>query len=218
MAQATSVFAIASLILSICAPNAHGARVNVTNQNAQRISNELPTQTRFLLALLAAQVPGGSVRIGDCSGQERTFRQDPTILPLHDALESITQADQRYQWQMDRGVVNLIPRTGEPRLLKARINRYRTATNLNEALRQLLALPEVKAEASKLGLKLSSGGLVLGPGPSNGGPSQVSVDVKNVSLRGALNALVRAHGRAVWEYHEYRCGGSNEFFVNFLTQ
>ena len=32
----------------------------------------------------------------------------------------------------------------------------------------------------------------------------------------ALNALVKAHGRAVWEYLE--SDGVNEFSVNFLAQ
>src|SRR5712692_4352376 len=140
-AIAIGVIAIPNSILGIRVPNAHGGRVDVTSQNSRKTSNDLPTQTRFLLTLLAAHIPGGSVWIRQCKGQEPVFHQDPTILPLRDALESITSADPRYQWQMDGGVVNLVPRTGEPRFLKLRIKRYQTKTNLNEALRQLLALP-----------------------------------------------------------------------------
>jgi len=207
-----------SSMLAIRVSSTRAQRVDMTNRNGQRTSSDIPTQGRFLLALVAAHVPGGSVWIRQCSGQEPVFHQDQTILPLSDALDSITRVDPRYRWQIDKGVVNLIPRTGEPAVLKVRIKQYRTKTTLNEALRQLLRLPEVKTEAARIGLKITSGGLLLGPSPYYGGPSEVSVDVKDLNLREALNALVRAHGRAIWEYREYRCGGTNEFSIDFVAQ
>src|SRR5437870_304191 len=90
---AIGLIAIPNSIIAIRVPNAHVGRVDVTSQNSRRTSNDLPTQARFLLALLASHIPGGSVWIRQCNGQEPVFRQDPTILPLREALESITRAD-----------------------------------------------------------------------------------------------------------------------------
>lgn len=100
-------------------------------------------------------------------------------------------------WRTDVGVVNPIPSAGVPDLLKIRISRYKTNSDLDEALRQLLALPQVKEGADHLALKRISMSLLVAS-RFNGGPSRIDVDIRNASLREALNALVRAHGRAVW--------------------
>jgi hypothetical protein len=132
-------------------------------------------------------------------------------------MASLTKRDPRYQWQNNSGVVNLLPRAGEPEFLKVRLRQYTVNADLTEALKQLMALPEIRGEAARLGLErntLSLGGL----SPGNHGPSQISLTLSNVSLHEALNALVRAHGSAIWGYREYRCNGVNQFSIEFLSR
>lgn len=188
------------------------------SQNAEQTSNRITTQGKFSLALTAARVPGGSIWIKKCSSEEPVFHQDPVALPLREALESITHLDPRYRWQSDSGVINLVPFAGEPDLLKVRVRRYRVNADLNEALQQLLALPEIKEGTSRLGLKRNTVKLLVGPSPFYDSPSRISLDVSNVTLREALNALVRAHGRAIWEYRDIHCNGVAEFSIDFLAQ
>jgi hypothetical protein len=126
--------------------------------------------------------------------------------------------DPRYQWQDDNRVINLLPSTGEPELLKSRVRRFAVDSSLNEALRQLLTLTDVTQAATRLQLKRTSLKLLLGPSPFPNSPQRVKVDLSDITLRTALNALVRSHGRAVWQYREYRCGGTNEFSVDFMAQ
>jgi hypothetical protein len=153
-----------------------------------------------------------------CSDEETFLQGEPDILPLEAALDSLTRMDPRYKWQTEAGVINLIPSDGEPELLKTRIGRFRTDTDLDETLRQLLALQQIKQGADRLGLRQTSMRLLVGPSRSDGSPSRISVDLYDGTLRQALNALVKAHGRAVWEYRESSCAGVNEFSVTFLAR
>jgi hypothetical protein len=202
---------------AIVTASALGRIVQTKDDRQSTNPNGMTTQRAFLRTLVAARKPGGFIRMIKCSGEEPPLPEEPTILPLNSALDALTRMDQRYKW-IDRGVVNLIPITGEPDLLKVRIARYKTNADLDEALRQLLALPQVQQTAHRLGLTRNSMTLLVGPSPFSGGPSRVDVDIRDTTLREALNAIVKAHGRAVWEYRESRCDGRNEFSVGFLAR
>jgi len=173
------------------------------------------TQNMFMRSLVGAHVPGGFVWIMKCTGEEPVFAENNKVLPLREALDSLTRTDPRYKWQMKKEVVNLMPSSGIPDLLKSHIRKFIVETDLDDAVRQLLMLPEVKQNMARLGLKRSSMTLLVGPGPSYGSPSKIKVYLHNVTLQEALNALVKAHGRAIWEYRELRCKGTNEFLIDF---
>lgn len=191
---------------------------SVSSQNIQQASSRTTTKQAFLRTLVASRAPGGFIWMMKCDGEETFLQGEPDILPLENALDSLTRMDPRYKWQTETGVINLIPSAGEPELLKTRIRRFKTNTDLNDTLRQLLALQPVKQAADRLGLRQTSLSLLVGSSPLNGGPSRISVDVYDGTLRKALNALVKAHGRAVWEYRESSCDGVNEFTVTFLAR
>lgn len=80
------------------------------------------------------------------------------------------------------------------------------------ALGSLLALPEVKQAMNALGL---NHGLVLLVSPTSPRPSKFSVNCKGASLRGVLNCIARAQGRAIWDYLETHCNGRNEVVIKF---
>lgn len=187
-------------------------------QSNQQPSRRVTTQELFDRALGAAHYPGGFVWMMKCSGEDARFPDNGLILPLNEALESLTKRDPRYKWQIENGVVNLLPVQGEPPLLKLYINQFKVKADLSRALDQLLALREVREGAARLGLRQNTMTLLVGPSPIGGKSSAIEVDVRNVNLREALNALVKAHGRAIWRYRDYHCNGDNEFSVDFLAQ
>lgn len=47
---------------------------------------------------------------------------------------------------------------------------------------------------------------------------ELRVQCKNVTLRELLNAIVRAHGYAVWAYSERHCAGRSEFRLDFIAR
>jgi hypothetical protein len=46
-------------------------------------------------------------------------------------------------------------------------------------------------------------------------PASFSVHCKDVTLKGALNAIARAQGFAVWDYVETHCDGKDEVVIRF---
>ena len=94
----------------------------------------------------------------------------------------------------------------------------------NEALSQLLALPEVgKVATDELGLRTVTGGpypfSMDGREPER---KKVSLSLTNVTVREALNAIARAHGSAVWILVKQEdCGlgnGSKFFELHFISK
>jgi hypothetical protein len=186
--------------------------------SGQQVNRRVTTQELFVRALSAARVPGGFVWMMKCRGEEPRFPDDGVIPALDEALGLITRLDARYKSRVENGVVNLLPAKGEPPLLKVRLKQFKVNADFNRALDQLLALGEVKEGAARLGLKRNTMTLLVGPSPIGSRTSTIELDLRDVSLREALNALARAHGRAVWQYREDRCQGAKEFSVEFLAR
>jgi hypothetical protein len=212
------VFCVTTFILLILFVAGHVPQIakNRDENSQMQAPRTATTQELFGRALSAAHSPGGFVWMMNCSGEEPRFTDDGAIPPLHEALESIAKLDPRYKSQTDNGVVNLLPTKGEPPLLKVRIKRFKVNTDLNRALEQLLALEEVRDRSADLGLKQNTMTLLVGGTPIKSKSASIEIDLQNVSLREALNALVKAHGRAIWQYREYHCNGAKEFSVTFF--
>lgn len=187
----------------------------IAQQKTQGNVDLITTQDAFVKSLISARVPGGVVTTSNCN-QEAKLQINILALPLFESLNRITQTDPRYKWQTERGTINLIPTAGEPELLKTQIREFRVknSPSLDLTLEQLLALPEVKlnSDGRRVNQGLRFGGL------SSPRVQQLSISVRDVTLRGALNAIVRAHGRAVWSYAESHCNGQDRFSIDFLFQ
>jgi len=174
----------------------------------------LKTTDAFYSSLGRTHLPGGMVRIVGC--EQDTFMQSwkPLGSSLSQVLNTLVAADPRYQWKMQDGVVNLLPATGEPLLLKTRLNGFHME-NISSALDpldQLLALPEVKTRMRDLHLKPGIA-IITSSSPAN--PSKFSVKQNGGTLRQALNAIASAQGRGIWEYIEIHCEGKNEVIIRF---
>jgi len=174
----------------------------------------LRTTDVFYASLGRTRVPGGMVRLVDC--EEDTLLQSwkPLGSPLRRVLDTMVVTDPRYIWKVQDGVVNLLPATGEPALLKTRLNEFHVenVSSARQALSWLLALPEVKKRMRDLHLKPGIAIIVDGSGLN---PPKFSVKQKGGTLHQALNAIAFAQGNAIWEYIEIHCNGSNEVIIRF---
>lgn len=172
------------------------------------------TTDAFYASLDRTRSAGGRVRIVNC--EDDTFKRPwtPSGSPLRKVLDAIVAVDSRYQWQMQDGVINLLPVAGEPALLGIRINEFRAqeATSAREALGKLLALSEVREGMDGLHLKP---GVALIDSWASPNPPAFSVHCKGVTLRQALNAIALSQGSAIWDYVEIHCQERNEVVIRF---
>ena len=170
------------------------------------------TTDAFHKSLGRIGMAGGSVRILDCNGDYFKQAWSPLNKTLRQALDTLVENDPRYRWQVADGVINLLPAAGEPAFLKTRIVEFR-AENITLAMdtvTPLLKLPEVQKAMDDLNLKPGIAGFITSPSRK-----PFSVECKGMTLRQALNAIVRAQGRGVWGYVETHCYQQNEVIITF---
>lgn len=223
----TAVAAMALLTVAALGQIGQTQTSTTTEQLLNRQTAEVPerstTRAAFKIALNTASVPGGVIAVPSCDS-EPVYTLASTSASLRDTLDTVVATDARYSWEIENGVVNLVPRTGTPAFLNQRITEFRVenAETVYEALDRLLALPEVQRSINELNLgsRLFRGGIgYFEPSRRTEERSgrRLTVICENVTLREALNAIARAQGNAVWSYAEHRCG-SNSFSIDFLVQ
>jgi len=191
-----------------------------TSVSGQEISQELETlhaRRVFVDALSTERLPGGMVWQVNCGDDTPRIKTDLSRLQMDEKLNLIINAFPQYRLRKDNGVINLILESGYPALLRTKLSNYQvdSAPTATIALGKLLSLPEFKEAASRLGLKpaLSFGGL------SSPREENISLSLTNVTVHEALNAIARAHGRAIWNYTEFvECDGKKEYSIKFILQ
>jgi hypothetical protein len=178
----------------------------------------LTTTNAFRAALAGAGATGGiaSVATG-CEDDPIVQRWMPVGASLKSVLDWIVAADPGYRWGSDSGVINLLPKDSEPALLKTRISRFRLdkSTDIDSAVDQLLLLPEVKQRENELHFTT---GVKLIVRPSSKNDPKITLDCENMTVLEALNAIVRAYGRAVWLYRERHCAGKTIYRVDIIVR
>jgi hypothetical protein len=153
----------------------------------------------------------------NCGGDTPRIKADLSRLQMDETLSLIINAFPQYRLHKENGVINLILETGYPALLRTKLSSYQvdSAPTATVALGILLNLPEFKEAASRLGLKpaLSFGGL------NSLREENITLSLTNVTVHEALNAIARAHGRAIWNYTEFvECDGKKEYSIKFILQ
>lgn len=171
-------------------------------------------------ALLDADVPGGVAKVSGCDVRVTdNFR--PYDRSLRQVLDAIVSADSRYTWELKDDVINMIPSSGLPAFLSFRVSKVELTEveSPSEALSQLLAIPEVQRAQAGLGPRAVQGGAhVFCPGCPAKEKKTLSVSLKQVTIRDALNAIARAHGSAVWSFQQSECGGRRFFSLDFAVK
>lgn len=148
-----------------------------------------------------AQAPCGVELLSNtdvpAGGSERTFRQ----VPLATLLDSSIAEHPKYQWVMDAGVINIVPRD----TLDNRISRIWARNPLDRKIKTLDIVDSTPEEAvskvvcPEVGLHcVGSPWAPSGPAGVWTPPKKVSLHLKNITVRQALNELVRQEGRSIW--------------------
>lgn len=197
--------------------NQSDSAAEVLNRKVIGSETEFLTTTNALSrALSNTKVPGGIVRVFDCSEEPVKQRWEPKEASLRNILDTIILSDPQYRWEIDDGVINVLPAAGESAFLEIRVKklRVRNATSVLFAYSKLMSLQEVKKAIIDLGLT-GSFERFQGPPPDR---SSFNVICKDVTIREALNAIVRADGKAVWAYQENHCKGKNGFSIDFIVR
>jgi hypothetical protein len=180
-------------------------------------------RSAFAHALIAANVAGGIATISSCQqDQEHDFRGATTS--LGNALDTIVASEPENKWVMSRGVVNLVPAGDLPLLLDVPISYFKVqnARTVLEAVDQLMALPEVQDRIAQLHLEELNRHVGLSdlkrPGSASADRPPLNLNLRDVNLRDALNAIASAHGSAVWAYTERHCRSRDQFSIDFLVR
>jgi hypothetical protein len=172
-----------------------------------------PQSTEVIIALKVelsiAQLPGGIFSVWNCGQLEPTFvpAKDST---LRDELNRIAKIKPEYQWALDDGVLNYFPKHYTPSPLDFPIAEFK-ADNVTavEAYNKLFDMPEVKTGLANLGLHEPPVQLIFGGGGPVKDQRRITVNLKNVTLLKALNAIVRADGSKTWILSVTSCNGDN---------
>lgn len=170
-------------------------------------------------ALLDADAPGGVAKLSDCN--DPTFSFKPQDYSLRGVLDSIVSSDPRYMWEIKDGVVNVVPDKRLPSFLAVRISKFEISDveSLREVLSLLLSLPEVREAQRSLGSQAVQGGsYAFCPGGCSPKEKRISISLKDVTVREALNAIARTHGNAVWWFRPSECRGRKFFSLDFAAK
>jgi hypothetical protein len=170
----------------------------------------LNTPAAFRVSILRASLPGGAAMVVGC--QENLKRHwNPQGESLGQVLNEMTAFDKSYRWEVQDGVINLLPTAGEPPLLKTRLDEFKIeSTSSWSVVSQLMTTPQIQQAMRDLGLQ--AGITIINYSPR---ATAVSVRFKGGTLRQALNSIAVAYGTDVWDYQEIRCEERKEVIIRF---
>jgi hypothetical protein len=171
------------------------------------------------------RIPGGIAQLEGCSGVPVLHLTAKRGMTIREAMDALVSENPSYQWQLEGGVVNLIPRSGSAALLDAKIRSFQLNTtdqkmDAHAVLYDIIRVPEVRQRAAEL--KLQPGMMQGGPGvydehPAKREPVPIMISLKDVSLREAFNSVVRTYGHTIWIYREHECNGSKTYIMQAET-
>lgn len=222
------ILATALVLLVIGQPDAAqkaALRDEILNRRVEGINLDGTTIIDALRETFSVtRVPAGIAMTQNCSPQIKHDLK-PTGSSLREMLDAISLISPSYRWTINEGVVEFSTAADFPQLLNFRVAEYKIETKmtLNGMLSQLLTMAEVRKRMTELNIgevktQLGMSSLSRPGVSSNEDRKQITLRLKNVTVQEILNAIVRAHGQAVWVYSEGRCGKRNEIRLEFIAQ
>ena len=181
-----------------------------------------PVREIFLDVLRNTGARGGFAQFVGCTDLPKGHLDVKKGITVRDAMDALVAANPGYQWDMEDGVVNLMPRRGVP-LLNTIITKFHMEATDQEAhvfFQDLLTVPEVQQREAALGLKkgLGQGGptsVPKHPVPKKHLP--VSINVQNLTLQESFNKIVGVLPKGVWLYYETDCNGAKTYIVDVAS-
>ena len=158
-----------------------------------------------MAALLASLANPYGVTIGLELDTQRYHQVSVSLMDatVTDVMNAIVQSSKKYQWRQTGGIVEVWPLAGSNPLLETRISSFNVKdVSPSEAFDQLLSLPEVQANITALNLKRRPPD--ISPGKLSG--SRFSVNLKEVSLREALDKIAQESHIEIWIFRNYPNG------------
>lgn len=127
---------------------------------------------------------------------------------VRDVLDAVVQADPRYRWEEAGGVINVLPKEEKSLVLETPVSSFQideaTWTDTRQVIREL---PEIKSKLKENGLTERSAILVTGSGDNN--LPRFSFKLRNTTLRGILNEILKVKGYSFWVLSRY--GDRNQY-------
>jgi hypothetical protein len=176
----------------------------------------------FLDLLRGTGIHGGFAEIGNCSDLPKGSLRLKQGASLREAMDALVAANPSYQWELQDGVINLMPRVGVS-FLSTKIGKFQmdaTDREIRIVIQDLLRLPEVREHEADFGLKpgyWSGGPGVYDEHPVPRQPVSVHINLQNLSLQRAFNRIAEKSQKAVWIYHETDCGGNKSYTVEIAS-
>ena len=193
-----------------------GGAARCTEDAAMEILSEGAVSGMMSDLLMLADLPGGFAALPDYSDARHEFKASSSR--LKDLLDSIVLAEPRYKWEMEQGIINVVPVNDYP-LLDFRIAEFRMEhATIKELFAALTQAPDFRRALASFNLSEpplpdpnsdASGFMVIGfVGKRVEQPlRKISVHCKQATVRQILNEIVRQEGCANWSYLEF--GRSN---------
>ncbi|MGH2397853.1 MAG: hypothetical protein ACRDFW_12935 [bacterium] len=205
------------------AENRSDAR-EILGRSARIESRERATASEAFGQLLGgAGVPGGIVSLEGCNPEPARMIEGG-VSALGDALDSLALSYPSYRWEMQGGVVNVVPAVGTPSLLDTNIGLLEIDDRMSASLllQRVFESREVQARSQELKLHLGRIGVGIGSASRPGAPPAKRRDptvrtLRGLTVRQALNAIVLLRGKSVWSYHERICGQEGVFNAAMLV-
>jgi hypothetical protein len=184
--------------------------------------DRLPLLSILMDVLRGTGVSGGFAEFTGCSDLPKGGLKVKQGATVREAMDALVAANPGYQWRLEGGVVDLMPRSGVP-LLDVKIGSFHMdATDREVAIffQNLLRLPEVRERAIELNLKPGLGqgwpeAVAEHPVPRE--PVPIHISVRDVSLRDAFNKVAQTAGDTIWIYNESSCTGSETYLVGVTS-
>jgi hypothetical protein len=123
--------------------------------------------------------------------------------PLRVALDEIVKADPDYKWEINDGVVNLLPKNDAESLVVISVKSFQVRDKSRlDTTRAIAALPEVEAKIKSMGLEFTE--ISLWPVRDKRDQMRLTFDIHDTSLKAILNEIARkTNGWGISRFGEF---------------
>lgn len=162
--------------------------------------NSTEIRTVVMDSLHTTRMPGGFASLFYENKEPRYSFQLKSLI-LKDVLDAIVEKEPRYEWKMENGVVNVLPKE-KIALLETHVANFQLENATKEKMfSALISKPEFQGAVINANLERDiyrcCGGLCTTT------PQRNSINLENATVREILNEIVRLNGFSSWEYREF---------------
>lgn len=208
-------------IINAQVSNREGAENLFDRQILIPTTSEYPIIELFKFSLFRANLPGGFFA-SECY-QPKSYKTGlPAKTDIGEVLNFIDKSDSEYKWEVNEGVINLLPSNTTSVLLNLPLKEFKAENvTVTEALEILLRKPEVRQKKTELNLDravfryYALGTYYEDPAKRPVEP-RFNFNLQNKNFRQILNIIAKKEGHKKWTYVEKHCGTNKEFGVYFV--